>query len=47
MDPVEFRVNNLTDKDPPLFTSYSNSNTDPSTYDVLGRRYFVGVSARF
>ncbi|WP_374471136.1 TonB-dependent receptor domain-containing protein [Phenylobacterium sp.] len=40
-------VNNLTDKDPHLFTSYSNSNTDPSTYDVLGRRYFVGLSARF
>ena len=46
---VSFRVgaNNLTDKEPPLFTSYSNSNTDPSTYDVLGRRYFVGLSARF
>lgn len=40
-------VNNLTDKDPPLYTSYSNSNTDPSTFDVLGRRYFVGVRARF
>jgi outer membrane receptor protein involved in Fe transport len=46
---VTFRagVNNLTDKEPPLFTSYSNSNTDPSTYDVLGRRYFVGLSAKF
>jgi outer membrane receptor protein involved in Fe transport len=46
---VSFRagVNNLTDKQPPLFTSYSNSNTDPSTYDVLGRRYFVGLTARF
>ena len=40
-------VNNLGDKDPPLYTSYSNSNTDPSTYDVLGRRFFVGVTARF
>jgi outer membrane receptor protein involved in Fe transport len=40
-------VNNLFDKDPPLFTSYSNSNTDPSTYDVLGRRWFIGVRARF
>jgi iron complex outermembrane recepter protein len=40
-------VNNLTDKHPPLFTSYPNSNTDPSTYDVLGRRFFVGVRARF
>ena len=40
-------VNNLGDKDPPFYTSYSNSNTDPSTYDVLGRRFFVGVTARF
>ena len=40
-------VNNLFDKDPPLFTSYSNSNTDPSTYDVLGRRWFIGMRARF
>jgi len=44
---VRAGVNNLTDKQPPLFTSYSNSNTDPSTYDVLGRRYFVGLTARF
>ncbi|WP_309091265.1 TonB-dependent receptor domain-containing protein [Phenylobacterium sp.] len=44
---VRAGVNNLFDKDPPLFTSYSNSNTDPSTYDVLGRRFFVGVTARF
>lgn len=40
-------VNNIEDKDPPLFTSYSNSNTDPSTYDVLGRRWFVGINAKF
>lgn len=40
-------VNNIADKDPPLFTSYSNSNTDPSTYDTLGRRWFVGINAKF
>lgn len=40
-------VNNLGDKDPPFYTSYSNSNTDPSTYDVLGRRFFVGLNAKF
>ncbi len=40
-------VNNVGDKDPPFYTSYSNSNTDPSTYDVLGRRFFVGLNARF
>lgn len=40
-------INNLGDQEPPFYTSYSNSNTDPSTYDVLGRRFFVGVTARF
>jgi outer membrane receptor protein involved in Fe transport len=40
-------VNNLGDKAPPYYTSYSNSNTDPSTYDILGRRFYVGVNARF
>ena len=40
-------VNNIGDKDPPFYTSYSNSNTDPSTFDVLGRRFFVGLNARF
>ena len=40
-------VNNLADEDPPYYTSYSNSNTDPSTYDVLGRRWFIGLNARF
>jgi len=44
---VRAGVNNLGDKDPPFYTSYSNSNTDPSTYDVLGRRFFVGLTARF
>lgn len=40
-------VNNLTNEEPELYSSYSNSNTDPSTFDVLGRRYFVGLRARF
>ncbi len=40
-------VNNVADEDPPYYTSYSNSNTDPSTYDVLGRRWFVGLNAKF
>ncbi|MDO8379226.1 TonB-dependent receptor domain-containing protein [Phenylobacterium sp.] len=40
-------INNLEDKDPPYFTSYSNSNTDPSAFDILGRRVFVGINARF
>ncbi|HEV2531118.1 TonB-dependent receptor domain-containing protein [Phenylobacterium sp.] len=40
-------VNNIGDKQPPFFTSFIQANTDPSTYDVLGRRYYVGVKARF
>jgi outer membrane receptor protein involved in Fe transport len=40
-------VENLGDKDPPLFPSYPQANTDPSQYDVLGRRYFVSLRYRF
>ncbi|MDO8802401.1 TonB-dependent siderophore receptor [Phenylobacterium sp.] len=40
-------INNLEDKDPPYFTSYPNSNTDPSSFDILGRRVFVGINAKF
>jgi iron complex outermembrane receptor protein len=42
-------VNNLTDKQPPLFgtTLVGDANTDVSLYDVAGRRYFVGVSVKF
>ncbi len=46
---IELRVGgtNLTDKDPPPYTSAVSMNTDPSTYDVLGRRFYVGLRARF
>ena len=46
---IELRAGatNLTDKDPPLYTSAVSMNTDPSTYDVLGRRFYVGLRARF
>lgn len=40
-------VNNLLNQEPRLYTPNIQSNTDPSTYDVLGRRYFVGVNVRF
>ncbi|WP_286748933.1 TonB-dependent receptor [Sphingopyxis sp. SCN 67-31] len=40
-------VNNLTDKAPRTWTPGIQSNTDPSTYDILGRRFFVGVTSRF
>ncbi len=46
-DAFEFRmgVNNLFDKQPPEFGG--RSVTPTSTYDVIGRRFFVGATARF
>lgn len=48
-DTVSLRagVNNVLDEEPQLYTPNIQSNTDPSTYDVLGRRYYVGLTARF
>ena len=48
-DTFELRagVNNIADKQPPTYTPSIQANTDPATYDVLGRRYFVGIKARF
>ena len=34
-------VENLTDEPPPIFPSWVDANTDPSQFDVLGRRYYV------
>lgn len=48
---VTIGINNLADKDPPIYTTDAQAgiqtNTDPSTYDVLGRRYFLSLGARF
>ena len=42
---VQLGVNNIADKAPPTYTTDAQvgiqSNTDPSTYDVLGRRAFL------
>jgi len=48
-DSLELRagVENLTDKQPPLYTAAVQMNTDPSTYDVLGRRYFLRANMKF
>ncbi|MBX3703099.1 MAG: TonB-dependent receptor [Steroidobacteraceae bacterium] len=40
-------VNNLFDKDPPYYTDPIDQNTDPFTYDLLGRRYFLKATYRF
>jgi outer membrane receptor protein involved in Fe transport len=40
-------VLNATDEPPQLYTPNTQAGTDPSTYDVLGRRYFVGANIRY
>ncbi|TPW07750.1 MAG: TonB-dependent receptor plug domain protein [Alphaproteobacteria bacterium] len=46
-------VSNVLDKDPPLIgndtgsTTFNSGNTYPGTYDVLGRVFTVGATARF
>jgi iron complex outermembrane receptor protein len=42
---AKFVVNNLFDTYPPNWTG--NAVTDPATYDVLGRRFYMGVTAKF
>jgi outer membrane receptor protein involved in Fe transport len=44
---VHLGVENATDKQPPLYTSSIQMNTDPSTYDVLGRRYYLRANFNF
>lgn len=34
-------IRNLFDKQPPYYTDPIDQNTDPFTYDLLGRKYFV------
>ena len=40
-------VENVTDKDPPIFPSFVQANTDPSQYDVFGRRYYASLRYSF
>lgn len=40
-------VTNLTDEDPIVYPSNQQSNTDPATYDILGRRYFASATYTF
>ena len=46
---LQVGVNNAFDKQPPIFTQgvVINANTDVSTYDVLGRYYFVNATVKF
>jgi outer membrane receptor protein involved in Fe transport len=44
---VRAGVANLSDVVPPFYPSWAQANTDPSTYDALGRRYFVSFDYSF
>jgi len=46
---IQLGVINLTDEQPPLmyFNNTINANTDVSTYDAIGRQYFISVRQRF
>lgn len=48
-DAVEMRlgVNNVFDKEPETYSPNVQSGTDPSTYDVVGRRVYGGLKLRF
>lgn len=50
---VTFLVDNLFNRKPPVVgnsigdTAYNSGNTYPTTYDAIGRRFRVGLNARF
>jgi iron complex outermembrane recepter protein len=39
-------INNVANQQPRLYSPNVQANTDPSLYDVLGRRFFVGFNYR-
>jgi outer membrane receptor protein involved in Fe transport len=44
---LRLNVNNVMDEQPPTYAPSLSANTDPGTYDVLGRRYTIGITARY
>jgi len=40
-------VDNLTDQAPRLYTPDADSGTDPSVYDLIGRKYFISATYKF
>ena len=46
---VQAGFENLFNRQPPIFyqNNVTNANTDVSTYDVLGRRWFIGFTQKF
>jgi len=44
---VRFGIDNLTNKDPQLYSPDQDSGTNPSIYDVVGRKYFLSATYKF
>lgn len=44
---VRLGIDNLTDKEPQLYTPDQDSGTNPSVYDVVGRRYYLTLNYAF
>jgi len=44
---IKLGVNNVADQQPRLYAPNMQSGTDPSTYDVIGRRAFGQIKLRF
>jgi len=40
-------IDNVFDQAPPIFPTWQQANTDPSLYDVLGRRYYLRLTYAF
>lgn len=40
-------IRNLGDEQPPVFDNANDGNTDPNSYDVLGRYFYVGGKLKF
>ena len=40
-------VDNLFDRKAPYIQSFTDGNTDTMTYDLLGRRFYVGMRTAF
>ena len=40
-------VKNIGNEEPPVFDNPPDGNTDPNTYDIVGRFFYGGVSLRF
>lgn len=40
-------IRNLTDEKPPVFDNANDGNTDPNTFDVVGRYFFAGARLKY